>query len=1172
MRKLLITVLSEMRQQYKLPIAMLALVFCTFLGCSDENITSSSEELQPLQLSGHILHENVTRANDQGFVTGDRMGIYVVDRINGEAGTLGAVDNRAQNVLFTFDSDTYRWSSPTTIYWRDKQTPVDIYGYYPGVNYIENPTFFPFSVQADQSTEAGDGELSGYEQSDLLWGKAENISFTQEQIVVQYHHILAGVRVQLQKGGGIGDTEWEKLEKIVLVSNTNLQSSVNLATGEVALQGSAVTPIRMAPQSGDQYRAVVIPQSIAASKQLISVTLDGQTYSHSLTSAMQYQAGKLHNFTLTVNKSAVSGSYELSLAYDGITPWMNDENSHPFSTNAYVIVNCPEIGKLEESIRAAGYDPQTLQNLKVTGELTTEDFKVLREGMPMLRNLNLRDSRVRNVDFSRDIWDHGSWGKLIGHIDEWLNDVIPPKAFYGNKSIRSLILPSSLKRIGDNAFREMQLMFSTLEVPEGVTNIGDNAFAYNDYNGVELILPYSIDSIGASAFRHCHFSCELHLNDNIEYIGASAFGGWQNDGCLNFRGVFHIPSKLQKLSEDMFSGLGYEESFTGEIEFPQGIEEIPSQMFGISATGFVLCKTAFKNRVAVTIPDGVKRIGTCAFAGMRFQSLKMTNDILVIGEESFFDASMPFQLELPSQLRSIDTRAFWNCGIEGELIIPENCLTIGGRAFGRNEFKKVTLPSKLDRIGSRTFYGCHQLKEITIPKYVEYIEEGAFGECDALQTVVSLNPEPPQLDNDVWGVEFDKCVLQVPEKSIEAYRQADGWKQFKNITPYRELAFNIPEIITLDKGNTLQGIIRSEGAWEVSDCPSWVAVSPASGTGKAELTVTVSSNSGETREGRIVFRLKDKNYTTYTTVRQVTSGYKEDQTIVLQEASAGAAREVPLFIVGDGYTADDIASGKYLDEMKEQMEHLFSCEPYKTYRNYFTVSTAIAVSPEEGLGGRTRFNSVFDYYSGTFYTEQDKVWQYAEQHGKGLNGRHSESTIVVVMNTNLTWNTTQLESDGFAMALIGKSQDSYPFDQRGYVLHHVGGAAFGHLGDESVSHFTFIKTCTCPGCNALDRYQEAKKHGWYENISMTAKMNDEPWNHLIFHPQYSQYVDVYEGGYRHARGVYRSENMSVMGNTYIPYYNTISRESIVKRIMKYAGETYTFEKFVAKDKREYPEV
>ena len=50
----------------------------------------------------------------------------------------------------------------------------------------------------------------------------------------------------------------------------------------------------------------------------------------------------------------------------------------------------------------------------------------------------------------------------------------------------------------------------------------------------------------------------------------------------------------------------------------------------------------------------------------------------------------------------------------------------------------------------------------------------------------------------------------------------------------------------------------------------------------------------------------------------------------------------------------------------------------------------------------------------------------------------------------------------------------------------------------------------------------------------------------------------------HNRGVYRSEHNSCMNND-IPYYSTISRESIVKRIMAYAGEEYSFEDFVAND-------
>lgn len=178
-------------------LSLLALL--ALCSCSDEIASIVGEKGQlPIQLSGQIDQENVTRANDYGFVGGDKMGIYIVDRLGGQAGQLGATDNRAQNVLFTYDDNNHSWSSPAAIYWRDQQTGIDVYGYYPGVNYIESPTSYSFEVQADQSTEAQNGDLGGYEQSDLLWGKKTS-EFTTSQIVLKYNHILAGVRVTLKK-------------------------------------------------------------------------------------------------------------------------------------------------------------------------------------------------------------------------------------------------------------------------------------------------------------------------------------------------------------------------------------------------------------------------------------------------------------------------------------------------------------------------------------------------------------------------------------------------------------------------------------------------------------------------------------------------------------------------------------------------------------------------------------------------------------------------------------------------------------------------------------------------------------------------------------------------------------------------------------------------------------
>ena len=82
-------------------------------------------------------------------------------------------------------------------------------------------------------------------------------------------------------------------------------------------------------------------------------------------------------------------------------------------------------------------------------------------------------------------------------------------------------------------------------------------------------------------------------------------------------------------------------------------------------------------------------------------------------------------------------------------------------------------------------------------------------------------------------------------------------------------------------------------------------------------------------------------------------------------------------------------------------------------------------------------------------------------------------------------------------------------------------------------------------------------------------MHKVPWAHLIFDERYSNDVDIFEGGCMYSRGVFRSEQNSCMNN-YIPYFNTISREAIVKRIMEYAGESYSFEEFVKNDKVEQP--
>lgn len=1117
------------------------------LACSDTTFEGKSSEALPIKFMAQLQQQNLTRANDYGFVDGDRMGIYIVDYVNGVPGVLSSTDNRASNVLFTLNEAASAWSSATTLYWKDSSTPVDVYGYYPGVNSIDNPANYELEVSYKQNLLPAEGEMSNYEAADFLWGKVTKATPTANAVVVSYTHRMACVQVQLRAGEGITETEWGKQEKEVQVDNTLRKAAIDLATGIPVATGAVDKGIMMLPQSGDKYRAIVVPQVVSSGKTLLTITVGGQTYTHQLTGDMKYESGKMHDFTITVNKKEMTGDYSFDVSYEGITEWTNDETSHQFTSNCYVVINCPEAGTLKECIIQAGYDYLTIQNLKITGELTKEDIALLNAEMPELRHLNLHDAKIKHICYYDGWFDHGSHDYDL-YRDDYLCGIDR------NETIRSIVLPSTLKRIG--GFTHMGLMYSTLEVPEGVTVIDDGTFAYNDYNGMTLVLPNSLDSIGSSSITYCSWNCELNLTDNISYMA----GSWATAASApRFYGVFHVPSKLKEIPEGLFAGLGSDGSFTGEIEIPQGVTSIGERAFTV----------AFKNRINLTLPAGVKVLNNACFSGLRFNSLQFNDDLEEI-HAAFYGASIPFQITLPSSLTSIQGAAFAGCGIEGELVIPESCLSFGG-GFSGNNITKLTLPSKLETIPSDAFSGNNQLTEIKIPKFVDYIGNRAFADCGAVQTVICLNPDPPTIESNTFeGLYMDKVVLQVPEASVELYRHTTYWKQFRNITAYHELAYNISEIKTLDKGITREGIIRAEGDWEVSGCPAWVKVSPMSGSGKAEVSITVEAqpNSAATREGEVVFRLKKKNYTTYTTIKQVSASVAEDETIVLQEASAGGT-PIPLFIVGDGYDADDIASGKYLEEIKEQVEHFFSIEPYKTYRNYFTVSTAIACSPESGIDGVTKFES--ENYSG-LHGNADMAWQYALAHGKDITAaREGQTTILVLLNTNLTCNGTNFEGNGRTVSWMGKSTDSYPYNQQGFILHELGGRAFGKLGPEYVNHFTFLKACTCPGCSMINQYNEAVSHGWWQNISLSAKMGDLAWSHLIFHEKYARYVDVYEGAVNHSRGAYRSENVSVMGNTYIPYYNTISRELIVRRIMEYAGKTFNFDDFVANDKIEIPE-
>ena len=1118
-----------MKKQFYLPVAIMLL---SMQGCvmnEWDGLTSDTNTSHRVQIDGNIHQQDATRVDDSGFCAGDEVGLYLVNYNGDTAGTLLLEDNQADNVKFTSNEEG-QWVSEYDIFYKDNDTKVDFYAYYP---YAQPSSIeaYPYEVALDQTKGAEHGQMAAYEASDFLWAKKEAVTPTESKVALKFHHQMASARVRFIQGDGWeSEAEFAAVKKEVLVTNTIRKATIDLSTGvvtptgEVPLEG--IVPIC----DNGEYRAIVVPQTVAAGKDVLVITIDGYPRKYVRSEATEYVAGKITNFDLSIKKLANTGEYEVELVGVSITAWEADNASHQDDAREYVVVHNPEPGRLKKTmVDRYEMDVTTIKNLKITGKLGLDDYYFMRDEMPSLMRLNLYEVE-----------------SLIDGVYK-----IPGNAFYNKKTLSKCMLPEKLERIEDDAFSSTSLT-GTVQLPEGlkyvagfgatkITNvqfpstlevIGQNAFHNCNSLMCEISLPHSLKRIEDRAFDGSAIKGNLVLPENLEYIGDNAF--YECDGLT---GSLTIPKSINTISRAAFWSCG----FTGSLTLPMGLTEIQPYAFGV---------TKFKGEL--NIPSTVTTIGSAAFIGTLF------NGTLI----------------LPQELISLGSEVFSGCWrLSGIVEIPENV---------------VAIPSYL-------FYNCTNIEGVVLHKDVEVIESQAFANCCYISSIVCKAKNAPSVASNAFnGVAKDNFTVEVPEESIKKYQFASGWSEFKRIGAHREFSISRNLLRTLNNEHTKTFTLRAPAgeAWGVESAPEWVTISPASGVGKVDVTITINEmgagdvgtfktgtvNSNGTvvesthagRGGEVVFLLNDKDYRTKMTVEQYNYKYGDGDLITHQTASVGNG--VNIVLMGDCFDAKDISEGKYVKAMEDAYSYFFNIEPYKTYKDYFNVYSVVGMSADSGMG---TVNTIREARFGSQYTLNEGVSPNFETVFAGactapINDDVATSLIILVENSNEYSGLCYMWGDGSAVALVPMSTDPAPYDFRGLVHHEAGGHGFGKLADEYIYHNAFIQSCTCICCGHVDAINNMKSYGFYENISLNGSMQEVPWSHMIYDPQYSNVVDVYEGAYMHTRGVFRSEATSCMNNN-IAYYNAISREAMVKRIMKYAGEEYSYEAFKAQDYESLPE-
>lgn len=141
-------------------------------------------------------------------------------------------------------------------------------------------------------------------------------------------------------------------------------------------------------------------------------------------------------------------------------------------------------------------------------------------------------------------------------------------------------------------------------------------------------------------------------------------------------------------------------------------------------------------------------------------------------------------IEIPASVETIEAAAFWGCSAlitvsfehESQLKIIQGSyekIYVGHSPNGYNRYYRSGGFRGLANLTTFDASNCSQ---------IESIEPSAFYHCSKLQSVKVGTMIPPTCGIDAFSELNSYTILTVPKESIEAYKQANEWKNFTNIT------------------------------------------------------------------------------------------------------------------------------------------------------------------------------------------------------------------------------------------------------------------------------------------------------------------------------------------------------------------------------------------------------
>jgi len=457
----------------------------------------------------------------------------------------------------------------------------------------------------------------------------------------------------------------------------------------------------------------------------------------------------------------------------------------------------------------------TLTDIVVTGTLDARDFRIMRDSMPLLANLDLSQASIAAYI--------GTEGTINTTNYSYPANTIPRNALLQKTSLLSIFLPNTLTAVGRSGLNGCTALGS-VTFPSTLVTI--DSMSFRSCTALKnVIIPSNVTEIGYAAFLASGLQ-QITLNEGLKTIGDYAF---QNCGSLQ---LISIPSTVTEIGYAAFLASGLQ-----QITLKEGLKKIGDY-------AFIYCYPL----QSISIPSTVTEIGNSAFNSSGLQQITLNEGLKTIGDNAFQWCDSLRSITLPSTVTNIGYCAFTFVNSletitvasgnsnyyseEGVLFdkakkrllaypanksphydIPLGVTVIDTAAFEGNwKLKSVTIPSSVTDLASEAFYHCDLLSVIDLPSSISKIGNYCFYECYNLSAIFTNTQTPLNMavSDSIFKEINAGCTLYTPQASSANYQSSEGWNYY--ITRIKEY-----EKVTDNEGNVYHGIQVGTQSWLVEN-------------------------------------------------------------------------------------------------------------------------------------------------------------------------------------------------------------------------------------------------------------------------------------------------------------------------------------------------------------------